>query len=41
MVGAIPEIKIEDNASKLADSIERVSFGTIPVPDVREASIGT
>ncbi len=41
MVKAIPEIEIEDNARKLADSIERVSLGKFSVPDVREASVGT
>lgn len=36
MVANIPEIEIEDNAKKLADSIERVSLKKTSADDVRE-----
>ena len=39
MVAAIPEIELEDNAKKLADSIERVSLKSSP-GDARELSVG-
>jgi glycosyltransferase involved in cell wall biosynthesis len=39
MVAAIPEIELEDNAKKLADSIERVSLKLSP-GDARELSVG-
>jgi glycosyltransferase involved in cell wall biosynthesis len=41
MVAAIPEIELEDNAKKLADSIERVSLKEQAARDVREASVRT
>jgi glycosyltransferase involved in cell wall biosynthesis len=41
MVAAIPEIKLEDNAKKLADSIERVSLVKPAPRDVREISVHT
>ncbi len=41
MVAAIPEIHLEDNAKKLADSIERISLGKISTNEVRELTVGT
>jgi glycosyltransferase involved in cell wall biosynthesis len=41
MVAAIPEIKLEDNAKKLADSIERVSLAKPALRDVREINVRT
>lgn len=41
MVAAIPEIEIEDNAKKLADSIERVSLKKTSARDARELRVGT
>ncbi len=41
MVAAIPEIEVEDNAKKLADSIERVSLKKSLAVDVREARVRT
>ena len=39
MVEAIPEIEVEDNAKKLADSIERVSLKNSPMVEVREVRV--
>jgi hypothetical protein len=41
MVAAIPEIKLEDNAKKLADSIERMSLVKPAPRDIREISART
>ncbi len=41
MVAAVPEFEIEDNAKKLADSIERVSLKGSSAGDVRELRAGT
>jgi hypothetical protein len=41
VVAAIPEIEIEDNAKKLADSIERVSLKKPSARDARELRVGT
>jgi len=41
MVAAIPEIEVEDNAGKLADSIEKVSLRKSSTGDAREISVGT
>ena len=38
MVMTIPEIEVEDNAKKLADSIERVSLKKSPASDARECA---
>jgi hypothetical protein len=40
MVAAIPEIEVEDNAKKLADSIERVSLKKTSARDARELRAG-
>jgi len=40
MVAAIPEIEVEDNAKKLADSIERVSLKKSSAGDARELHAG-
>ena len=41
MVAAIPEIQLEDNAKKLADSIERVSLNRVSADDRREVRMTT
>ena len=41
MVAAIPEIEVEDNTGKLADSIEKVSLKKSSAGDAREISVGT
>jgi len=41
MVAAIPEIELEDNAKKLADSIERVSLKRSSAGDTRELRVET
>ena len=41
MVAAIPEIEVEDNAKKLADSIERVSLEKTSARDAPELRVGT
>jgi len=41
MVAAIPEFETEDNAKKLADSIERVSLKRPSAGDARELRVGT
>jgi len=40
MVTEIPEIAMEDNVKKLADSIEQVSLGKISLEDQREVQVG-
>jgi len=41
MVAEIPEIGMEDNAKKLADSIEQVSLGKTSLEDRREVQVGS
>jgi glycosyltransferase involved in cell wall biosynthesis len=41
MVAEIPEIGMEDNAKKLADSIEQVSLGKTSLEDRREGQVGS
>jgi hypothetical protein len=41
MVAAIPEFELEDNAKKLADSIERVSLKGSSAGDAHELRVGT
>ena len=40
MVAAIPKIEVEDNAKKLADSIEHVSLKKLTTRDRRKVSVG-
>ena len=40
MVAAVPEIEIEDNTKRLADSIEQVSLHKVTTRDTRELSVG-
>lgn len=40
IVAALPEIEIEDNAKKLADSIERLRLKKAPAPEAREFNVG-
>ena len=41
MVAALPEIELEDNSKKLADSIERICLQRFPGSNTRELSVGT